>query len=241
MASAEKEESSVPSDAARTAVRKQQYLILYNLVSALAWFIVLSRLLILLPLVGYRNVYAGVGEFAKWTQTGAVLEIVHSAIGKSRSFHVVELLVTPPRCCSFNRIDKHRTIATLTLGSGLVRSPLPTTFLQVLSRLILVWLIVDPHPLPTTPSPFYTGMLLAWSFTEVVRYGYFVETLRGADPGILTWFRYNGFFILYPLGISSEIMMVWKASSEMDSLAQYVVYGVLAAYVPGMSRVCLAR
>ena len=76
-------------------------------------------------------------------------------------------------------------------------------------------------------------MLLAWSLTEVVRYGYFVQTLRGASPGPLTWARYNGFFVLYPVGISSEVVMMWKASAEMSDLGRYVVYAVLTAYVPG--------
>ncbi|MCJ1345574.1 hypothetical protein MMC31_003781, partial [Peltigera leucophlebia] len=58
---------------------KTQYLILYNFVSAILWFAVFGRLAILLPIVGYKNVYGGVGEFAKWTQTIALLEILHSA------------------------------------------------------------------------------------------------------------------------------------------------------------------
>ena len=78
-------------------------------------------------------------------------------------------------------------------------------------------------------------MLLAWSVTEVVRYGYFVQTLRGANPGLLSWARYNGFFVLYPVGISSEVMMMWKASTEMEDFGRYAVYAVLAGYIPGES------
>ena len=62
-------------------VRKQQYLTIYNLVSAVAWLAILLRVCIILPIAGHRNVYAGVGEFTKWTQTGATLEILHSATG----------------------------------------------------------------------------------------------------------------------------------------------------------------
>ena len=58
-----------------------QYLILYNLISAIAWVSVLGRVFLLVPLVGFENVYGGVGQFAKWTQTVAVLEVVHSALG----------------------------------------------------------------------------------------------------------------------------------------------------------------
>lgn len=38
-------------------------------------------MILLIPLVGFENVAGGVGEFAKWTQTLAVLEVVHSALG----------------------------------------------------------------------------------------------------------------------------------------------------------------
>lgn len=58
-----------------------QYLISYNLVSALLWIAVLGRVILLVPLVGFQSVYGGVGEFTKWTQTAAVMEILHSALG----------------------------------------------------------------------------------------------------------------------------------------------------------------
>ncbi len=58
------------------------YLILYNFGSAILWLAVLGRVILLVPLVGFRNVYGGVGEFAKWTQTLALLEVVHSASGR---------------------------------------------------------------------------------------------------------------------------------------------------------------
>ena len=58
-----------------------QYLIVYNLVCAVLWTVVLGRVIILVPLVGYGNVHGGVGEFTKWTQTLALLEVVHSTLG----------------------------------------------------------------------------------------------------------------------------------------------------------------
>jgi len=57
------------------------YLICYNAVSALLWSVVLGRVLLILTLHGYRSVHVGVGGWTKWTQTLAVLEIVHAAIG----------------------------------------------------------------------------------------------------------------------------------------------------------------
>lgn len=60
---------------------KTQYLILYNFISAILWLAVFGRVVLLLPILGHRNVYGGVGEFAKWTQTVAVVEVLHSAFG----------------------------------------------------------------------------------------------------------------------------------------------------------------
>lgn len=65
---------------------KNVYLILYNAISALLWGVVLGRVLLIAPLHGYRNVYTGVGEFTKWTQTLAVLEIAHSLLGRCHTF-----------------------------------------------------------------------------------------------------------------------------------------------------------
>lgn len=70
-------------DTRTTPNRRQQtqYLIAYNLICAVLWTAVLGRVIFLVPLVGFENVAGGVGEFAKWTQTLAALEIVHSALG----------------------------------------------------------------------------------------------------------------------------------------------------------------
>ena len=105
--------------------------------------------------------------------------------------------------------------------------------MQVASRLLLVHLIVSPFPEATTSSPFYASMLVAWSVTEVIRYAYFFQALRGKDPGFLTWLRYNTFFVLYPVGISSEAVMMWKAKEEMSEPGRMAVWAVLAIYVPG--------
>jgi len=66
----------------RSSSPRTQYLILYNFISALLWLIVLGRVVLLVPLVGFGRTYDGVGTFAKWTQTLAVLEILHAATGK---------------------------------------------------------------------------------------------------------------------------------------------------------------
>ena len=117
---------------------------------------------------------------------------------------------------------------------GLVRSPLLTTMMQVSSRLLLVWAVINRYPSSTASSPFYSFMLLAWSVTEVIRYSYFVWNLQSKGvPGFVIWLRYNTFYVLYPIGISSECILVWKASNIAEHPWNWVFWAVLGVYIPG--------
>ncbi|OQO14479.1 hypothetical protein B0A48_01357 [Cryoendolithus antarcticus] len=128
---------------------------------------------------------------------------------------------------------------------GLVRAPLLTTIMQVASRFLLVWGIAFFFPGSTASSPAYTTMLLAWSLTEVIRYSYFVINLTyGYVPDAITWLRYNTFLVLYPLGISSECWLVYRAMGQAGKMGGegvlggnatvwWALVGVLAVYVPG--------
>ncbi|CAM1505310.1 Fc.00g109470.m01.CDS01 [Cosmosporella sp. VM-42] len=190
--------------AATTKPKRQQsalnkgYLILYNALSAVAWSVVLGRTIALYRTHGPQFVYLGVGEWTKWTQTVAGMEVLHSLF-------------------------------------GVVRSPVLTTIMQVSSRFLLVWGIVDIFPYLAF-SPFYTSMLVAWSITEVIRYSFFALTLSGLQPRALTWLRYNTFFVLYPVGIFSECFLIWSAIKPAGDMSEYyswLLYAVLAIYVPG--------
>ena len=66
---------------------KNQYLVVYNFTCAILWLAVFGRVVLLVPLVGFDNVYGGVGEFVKWTQTLAVLEVAHSSFGTLQTKH----------------------------------------------------------------------------------------------------------------------------------------------------------
>lgn len=106
--------------------------------------------------------------------------------------------------------------------------------MQVMSRLLLVWGITYPFPF-VTQAPFYASMLVAWSVTEVIRYSFFATSLAGIQPSFLTFLRYNTFFILYPLGIFSECSLIFITSKYLQGTEQYILYAILAIYVPGRS------
>lgn len=69
----------------RMSAPKRAYLVAYNALSALLWSVVLGRTVSTLasngPDAGPALVYPAVGEWTKWTQTLAALEIVHSLLG----------------------------------------------------------------------------------------------------------------------------------------------------------------
>ncbi|KAI1330451.1 tyrosine phosphatase-like protein [Xylariaceae sp. FL0255] len=172
---------------------KNGYLILYNAVSAILWLTVLGRIVSINVMRGHQFAYPVVGEFCKWTQTLAGMEVLHSLF-------------------------------------GIVRAPILTTFMQVFSRYAIVWGVTDLFP-QLGANPAYSSMLVAWSATEVIRYSYFALTLSGLQPTFLHWLRYHAFFILYPLGISSEAWLIWLAVKPAEVFVSPLYSTALWAYV----------
>ena len=137
---------------------------------------------------------------------------------------------------SVSHFDRAQWLTIPLLLPGIVRAPLMTTLMQVASRLLLVWGVVYPFPAVALSSPFYTSMLVAWSVTEVIRYSFFAFSLSGWQPRLLVWLRYNTFFVLYPLGISSECSLIYLAAEpagKLDERYKWALYAILAIYVPG--------
>ncbi|XP_071702677.1 very-long-chain (3R)-3-hydroxyacyl-CoA dehydratase PASTICCINO 2A-like isoform X2 [Rutidosis leptorrhynchoides] len=114
---------------------------------------------------------------------------------------------------------------------GLVRSPISAALPQISSRLYVVW-----------------GIL--YSFQEIIRYSFFgMKETFGSAPFWLLWLRYSTFLILYPLGIGSEVYLIYKAlpyikesgfcSARMPNKWNfsfdyfYCAILVLGVYIPG--------
>ncbi|KAL7081552.1 hypothetical protein ACP275_14G047000 [Erythranthe tilingii] len=132
---------------------------------------------------------------------------------------------------------------------GLVRSPVTATLPQVSSRLCVTWGIL--YSFPEIRTHFFVGSLvISWSVTEIIRYAFFgfKETL-GFAPAWLLWLRYSTFLILYPVGITSEVGLIYNALPYMKETEKYsfrmpnklnfsfdYYYGallILGFYVPG--------
>lgn len=86
-------------------------------------------------------------------------------------------------------------------------------------------------------------MVLAWSAADLVRYLYFATRLVGGNQySHLIWTRYSAFYVLYPVGILSEMAVVYLAITEARSLGhQGHAWGYMAAatlYIPGTLCYC---
>jgi len=133
---------------------------------------------------------------------------------------------------------------------GIVRAELVTTAVQVLSRLqvLLVYYLVPESRL--TVGNYY--MLMAWCLVEVVRYPFLGLKTVSAPPFFLTWLRYSAFYVLYPLGVYGEMLVLYSALPAIASrkvlsismpnslnfefnCATYLSVLLYAVYLPGLA------
>lgn len=95
--------------------------------------------------------------------------------------------------------------------TGLVPSAWFTTFVQVMSRLIVLW----AYCVPVSHAHWSLYLLLgSWSLSELPRYGLYLWQLlfpTTPAPFPLFWLRYSLFAVLYPAGITGEILQLWTA------------------------------
>lgn len=107
---------------------------------------------------------------------------------------------------------------------GWVRSPIITTVMQVASRLYAVWGVTEQFP-QVCSNPLYTTMVFAWSVAEVIRYSFYAANLLGYEPYALLYSRYTAFYVLYPLGASSEAFLNYAtlpSSSPIPSWSSWM-------------------
>ncbi|CAG5095319.1 Oidioi.mRNA.OKI2018_I69.XSR.g14132.t1.cds [Oikopleura dioica] len=93
----------------------------------------------------------------------------------------------------------------------------------------------------------YVLILAAWTVTEVIRYTYYAFNQLNMTPFILTYLRYTLFIVLYPMGVTGELICITKAlpvvhSSKLYSWGlpntwnlsfdyYYVLIGIIPLYV----------
>nr|AXF92439.1 (3R)-3-hydroxyacyl-CoA dehydratase [Aurantiochytrium sp. PKUSW7] len=105
----------------------------------------------------------------------------------------------------------------------LVKSPVMTVLMQVSSRLLVLWL----YTWPASACHSHWSLLLmvgSWASVEVPRYLFYALNLLPAFQGSkmpypLFWLRYSLFMVLYPTGITGELLQMYVA------LTTYYTFG----------------
>lgn len=120
---------------------------------------------------------------------------------------------------------------------GIVKSSVPAVILQFAARLLIT--VGITYYVPSSKGNFhflsYTSLSLAWSLTEIIRYGFYLVKLVKKDyPYILLWLRYSAFFILYPVGLFSELYVVYLTLEAVEGTRYYwFLIFALCMYIPG--------
>jgi len=90
--------------------------------------------------------------------------------------------------------------------TGIVKTPLLPTFMQVGARLAHVYMIVNS--VLFQHSEWFYGLIFIWGLAEFPRYAYYYFKVLDVNvPKFLHWYRYNAFFFLYPAGLSFELFL----------------------------------
>jgi very-long-chain (3R)-3-hydroxyacyl-CoA dehydratase len=223
------------SKAVQPAVK--YYLVAYNLLSALGWaFVLILTVIHLFDLDGnsssveYSSPRSATSTLARFFTTLPFVKSSSYAKPSWKFEKIVPALLVPVyqrAGTTFARVGVAtaavQTCAILEVLHALlgwVRSPIQTTVIQVSSRLILVWGITEQFP-ETRTNPLYASMVFAWSFTEVIRYVFYALNLLGRDSSFLTYLRYTTFYILYPMGASSEAFLMYSTLPRSSPIPSF--------------------
>ncbi|KAH6852304.1 PTPLA-domain-containing protein [Alternaria alternata] len=119
---------------------------------------------------------------------------------------------------------------------GIIKSPVSTTALQVVTRVIQVWMVWYSFPQSTADSRAYLALLLAWSVADTIRYLYLALNMHGKASKGMIWLRYTMFYPLYPIGIGAEWWLLYQAiapGAKISPVIPLIFYFCLLLYIPG--------
>ncbi|KAI8826057.1 tyrosine phosphatase-like protein [Fimicolochytrium jonesii] len=121
---------------------------------------------------------------------------------------------------------------------GLVKAPVTTSAIQIITRLLIVRGVLNFVGLPLLREHWAVStMISAWAIADIVRYIYYVFNMVGSVPGILQWARYTLFFVLYPIGAGSEWILLIKSLPYVKAIDERIYYAyivVACLYPPGL-------
>ncbi|KAL9652792.1 hypothetical protein ABK040_010824 [Willaertia magna] len=194
--------NQVPSGSTRREKLKKIHLNFYNSIEALHWiYLLLTRT--------YQPFIDKYFTIPKLSMNGSnrnlfKISLRKPSLWKLNSFYLKTL-------------ESSALLESLHSYLGLTNSPISTNIGQTLGRLFIMFFIGDDLP----DNDFISDSLLlflqtSWALADIIRFLYYIsqsvcsKEKKGRISSLLKWLRYNGFLVLYPVGMLSEIGLVLR-------------------------------
>ncbi|KAE8581738.1 hypothetical protein XENTR_v10024923 [Xenopus tropicalis] len=118
-----------------------------------------------------------------------------------------------------------QTGALLEIGHcavGIVPSSVVLTAFQVMSRVFLTWAVT--HSVREVQNEDSVLLfVVAWTITEIIRYSFYTFSLLNHLPYIIKWARYTLFIVLYPMGVTGELLTIYAALPTVKKTGLYSI------------------
>uniref|UniRef100_A0A4W4G504 Very-long-chain (3R)-3-hydroxyacyl-CoA dehydratase n=1 Tax=Electrophorus electricus TaxID=8005 RepID=A0A4W4G504_ELEEL len=105
---------------------------------------------------------------------------------------------------------------------GIVPSSVVLTGFQVMSRVFLTWAVT--HSVREVQSEDSVLLfVVAWTITEIIRYSFYTFSLLNHLPYLIKWARYTFFIVLYPMGVTGELLTIYAALPYVQKTGLYSI------------------
>ncbi|XP_003386467.1 PREDICTED: very-long-chain (3R)-3-hydroxyacyl-CoA dehydratase 2-like [Amphimedon queenslandica] len=193
MAANNNAETTTPSKGNSVSGLAKGYLVAYNVILSSGWGMILLKTL--------QYMLDNEGEYGIWKGVPGLHFVIKDQLRLFQTLACMEVV--------------HCII-------GIVSSSALLTFLQVLSRVFVLWGLIEGVA-GVNDSVGLMVVLLAWSITEVIRYAFYACTLIGNTPRMLTYMRYTLFYVLYPTGVTGEQILFFTALPVVRATQQWSI------------------
>uniref|UniRef100_A0A672YYD5 Very-long-chain (3R)-3-hydroxyacyl-CoA dehydratase n=1 Tax=Sphaeramia orbicularis TaxID=375764 RepID=A0A672YYD5_9TELE len=169
------------------------YLVIYNVVMTAGWLVI------------------AVGLVRAYLARGSYHGLYYSIEKPLKFFQTGAILEVRKHKC-----PKH------TNESRIVPSSVVLTGFQVMSRVFLTWAVT--HSVREVQSEDSVLLFVtAWTVTEIIRYSFYTFSLLNHLPYLIKWARYTFFIVLYPMGVTGELLTIYAALPYVQKTGLYSV------------------
>ncbi|KAM4668410.1 very-long-chain (3R)-3-hydroxyacyl-CoA dehydratase 2 isoform 1-T1 [Amazona ochrocephala] len=186
------------------------YLVIYNVVMTAGWLVIAVGLVrAYLAKGSYHSLYYSIEKPLKFFQTGALLEILHCAFGIVPS----SVVLTAFQVMSRVFLTWAVTHSVKELSLSYLCAAMPGCSLLLLSWKIFPLSFIHFSCIQAQVQTEDSVLLfvVAWTITEIIRYSFYTFSLLNHLPYLIKWARYTLFIVLYPMGVSGELLTIYAA------------------------------